>query len=206
MTTDTPKARAAPRPKKMAVADGPAPPDPARSTGPRLRDKEQTARRQLLLTAARRLLRKGGAQAVTMRAVADEVGVSTTVVYGFFQDKATLITQAVDGDLKRFAHHLERAVQEACSPADSLLRVAVAYVTFGTAHPQSYRLMFIGHRKLFHRVRQRKRRRLCTGPRPGRRVAGHTGRAHRRSHHRNGRPDVLGNGARHHLTAHQLGR
>ena len=62
-----------------------------------------------------------------------KVGVSTTVVDGFFQDKATLITQAVDGDLKRFAHHLERAVQEACSPADSLLRVAVAYVTFGTA-------------------------------------------------------------------------
>lgn len=143
MTTDTPKTRAAPRPKKMAVADGPAPPDPVRTTGPRLRDKEQTARRQLLLTATRRLLRKGGAQAVTMRAVADEVGVSTTVVYGFFQDKATLITQAVDGDLKRFAHHLERAVQEASSPADSLLRVAVAYVTFGTAHPQSYRLMFM---------------------------------------------------------------
>ena len=48
MTTETPKTRAAPRPKKMAVADSPAPSAPGRTAGPRLRDKEQTARRQLL--------------------------------------------------------------------------------------------------------------------------------------------------------------
>ena len=146
MKTDIPaKARAASPSKEAAAPDAPAQSDPSSAGNPRLRrrDKEQQARRQLLLAVARRLLRKGGAQAVTMRAVADEVGVSTTVVYGFFSDKAALISQAVDGDLKRFARHLQQAVNEACSAADALQRVAQAYVAFGMAHPQSYRLMFM---------------------------------------------------------------
>jgi AcrR family transcriptional regulator len=142
MKTDTRKARTAPPPKAKAAQ---LPTDLDRTARPRpsLRDKEQHARRQLLLAAARRLLRKGGAQAVTMRAVADDVGVSTTVVYGFFSDKAALVAQAVDGDLKRFARHLKQAVDEASSPADALHRVAQAYVAFGLAHPQSYRVMFM---------------------------------------------------------------
>lgn len=145
MKTETPQARAAPPPQDAATPDAPAPSDAGHAghPRPRRRDKEQQARRQLLLAAARRLLRKGGAQAVTMRAVADDVGVSTTVVYGFFSDKAALISQAVDGDLKRFARHLQQAVNAACSPADALQRVAQAYVGFGLAHPQSYRLMFM---------------------------------------------------------------
>ncbi|MGP1629603.1 MAG: TetR/AcrR family transcriptional regulator [Giesbergeria sp.] len=142
MKTDSPKGRAAQLSKEAAPAVAATSVLPARGR-PSLRDKEQQARRQLLLSAARRLLRKGGAAAVTMRAVADEVGVSTTVVYGFFSDKAALIAQAVDGDLKRFARHLERAVSEADSPADALHRVAQAYVAFGMAHPQSYRVMFM---------------------------------------------------------------
>ncbi len=145
MKTETAKALSAPLPKEAAELGAPAPSGRGSAANPRLhrREKEQQARRQLLLAAARRLLRKGGAQAVTLRAVADEVGVSTTVVYGFFHDKAALIAQAVDGDLKRFARHLQQAVSEASSPANALQRVAQAYVAFGLGHPQSYRLMFM---------------------------------------------------------------
>lgn len=107
------------------------------------RDKERQARRQSLLVAARRLLRNGGARAVTLRAVADDVGVSTTVVYSFFADKAALIAQAVDGDLKRFARHLQQAMGAAGSASEALQRVAQAYVAFGIAHAQAYRLMFM---------------------------------------------------------------
>lgn len=107
------------------------------------RDKEMQARRRDLLAAARKLLRKGGAQAVTMRAVADLVGVSTTVVYALFPDKAALIAQAVDDDLKRFARHLQQAQAQAGDARDTLRKVARAYAAFGVAHPQVYRLMFM---------------------------------------------------------------
>jgi len=110
---------------------------------PRRRDKELQARRRDLLAAARKLLRKGGAQAVTMRAVADLVGVSTTVVYALFPDKAALIAQAVDDDLKRFSRHLQQALAQASDARDALRQVARAYATFGVAHPQAYRLMFM---------------------------------------------------------------
>ncbi|QTD46301.1 TetR/AcrR family transcriptional regulator [Ottowia testudinis] len=109
----------------------------------RRRQKELRARRQALLAAARKLLRKGGAQAVTLRAVADAVGVSTTVVYALFADKAALISQAVDDDLKRFSRHLEQAVAGAADARDAVRRSARAYVAFGVAHPQAYRLMFM---------------------------------------------------------------
>ena len=143
MKAEPSKARTSAPAKQTLAPDAPAPPDASINPRPRRREKEQQARRQLLLAAARRLLRKGGAQAVTLRAVADEVGVSTTVVYGFFSDKAALIAQAVDGDLKRFARHLRQALEQASSPADALQRVAQAYVAFGLGHPQSYRLMFM---------------------------------------------------------------
>jgi len=106
-------------------------------------DKEQRARRRDLLAAARKLLRKGGADAVTMRAVAEVVGVSTTVVYALFPDKAALIAQAVDDDLKRFSRHLQQALAEAGDAADALRRMAQAYTAFGVDHPQAYRLMFM---------------------------------------------------------------
>ena len=110
---------------------------------PRRRDKEQQARRRDLLAAARKLLRKGGASAVTMRAVADAVGVSTTVVYALFPDKAALISQSVDDDLKRLSRHLQQAMAKASDPRDALRRVAHTYVTFGVTHPQAYQLMFM---------------------------------------------------------------
>lgn len=125
------------------------PPPPAPDQAPpavpraRRRDKELQARRRDLLAAARKLLRKGGAQAVTMRAVADLVGVSTTVVYALFPDKAALIAQAVDDDLKRFSRHLLQALAQASDARDALRQVARAYAAFGVAHPQAYRLMFM---------------------------------------------------------------
>ncbi|MBB6563721.1 AcrR family transcriptional regulator [Acidovorax soli] len=119
---------------------GEAPPAPPRASR---RDTEMQARRRDLLAAARKLLRKGGAQAVTMRAVAEVVGVSTTVVYALFPDKAALIAQAVDDDLKRFSRHLQQALAQASDARDALRKVARAYAAFGVAHPQSYRLMFM---------------------------------------------------------------
>ncbi|QIL43252.1 TetR/AcrR family transcriptional regulator [Acidovorax sp. HDW3] len=110
---------------------------------PNRRTLEAQSRRRDMLSAARKLLRKGGADAVTMRAVAEQVGVSTTVVYALFPDKAALIAQAVDDDLKRFSRHLQQALAAAQSPSDALRRVAQAYATFGVSHPQAYRLMFM---------------------------------------------------------------
>jgi AcrR family transcriptional regulator len=107
------------------------------------RAQEAQSRRRDLLSAARKLLRKGGAGAVTMRAVAEQIGVSTTVVYALFPDKAALIAQAVDDDLKRFSRHLQQALAAAQGPSDALRRVAQAYAAFGVAHPQLYRLMFM---------------------------------------------------------------
>jgi|GEM_PF-144475 len=108
-----------------------------------LREREASQRRSAMLTAVRKLLQKGGVQAVTMRAVADAVGASTTMVYALFPDKAAMIAQSLDKDLKKLSRHLLEASQGGASATEKLRRVAHAYVAHGMAHPLQYRLVFM---------------------------------------------------------------
>ncbi|UUZ55390.1 WHG domain-containing protein [Massilia sp. H-1] len=71
---------------------------------------------------------------------------STTVVYGLFQDKATLITQAMDEDLLALVKAMRHAVDPALSPVENIKRVGHAYVTFGLRHPDQYALVFMERR------------------------------------------------------------
>jgi AcrR family transcriptional regulator len=134
--------KAPPRPAADQEAAGPGAPAAPRKRARPGATELQTRRRDLL-AATRKLLSKGGTTTVTMRAVADMVGMSTTVVYAMFPDKAALIAHALDDDLKRFSRHLQQALHGAGDARDALMRVAQAYVAFGVAHPQSYRLMFM---------------------------------------------------------------
>lgn len=111
-----------------------------------LREREASQRRNAMLAAVRKLLQKGGVQAVTMRAVADAVGASTTMVYALFPDKAALIAQSVDRDLKKLSRHLLEASEGEGGATGKLRRVAHAYVAHGIAHPLQYRLVFMERR------------------------------------------------------------
>ncbi len=59
-------------------------------------------RRSALLDAAGRLLERGGLDAVTMVAVADEAGISRTLVYKFFPDLEQLLTAYFDDRSARY--------------------------------------------------------------------------------------------------------
>lgn len=59
-------------------------------------------RRSALLDAAGQLLERGGLDAVTMVAVADEAGISRTLVYKFFPDLEQLLTAYFDDRTKRY--------------------------------------------------------------------------------------------------------
>lgn len=113
-----------------------------------LRGRELQQRRGAILSAVRGLIRKGGAKAVTMRAVADAVGASTTLVYSLFPDKASLISHALERDFKQLSQRLLAAAGPSGSAADRLRRVACAYAQHGLAHPLQYRLLFMEPRPL----------------------------------------------------------
>lgn len=101
-----------------------------------------------LLSGALELLAEGGTDALTMRAVAERVGVSSAAPYRHFTDKRDMLAALAE---EGFAD-LERACAEACAAAPNdtapndtvaaFARQGEAYVRFAIAHPARYRVMF----------------------------------------------------------------
>jgi AcrR family transcriptional regulator len=100
--------------------------------------------REEILAAAERLLRETGDQeAVSIRAVADAVGVTPPSIYLHFADKTDLIFAICE---KHFAE-LDRTLLEAAAgsedPLESLRLQGRAYVHFGIDYPEEYRILFM---------------------------------------------------------------
>jgi AcrR family transcriptional regulator len=73
------------------------------------REREKQATRQLILDAARELLVEGGAEALTMRALAERIEYSATAIYAHFADKEALVTELSVCDFQAFTEHLAGA-------------------------------------------------------------------------------------------------
>lgn len=92
--------------------------------------------RAALLSKAWGIVTKRGVDALSLRSVADEVGVSHAAPAHHFPDKSALIEALRAEAWRRFADTLEAA------EADGLRAVGRAYVAFATAHPKQMQLMF----------------------------------------------------------------
>ena len=91
--------------------------------------------------AARTLYLERGPEAVTMRAVAERVGVTATALYRHFPDKDALLKEVVGEGSRLLGSHLFRAL-EASTPLERLRATALAYLDFAVDQPQAYRALF----------------------------------------------------------------
>lgn len=95
-------------------------------TPPRSPKAEQT--RQSIIDAAMQLFRTKGYDKATMRAIADEAGVSIGNAYYYFSSKEHLIQAYYDGINAEHAEHAARALAESTTFADRLTGVLLAWV------------------------------------------------------------------------------
>ncbi len=116
-----------------------------RSTAPPRGDE---LRERLVEIAEEILTRTGREDAVSMRAVADEVGCTATAIYRHFDDRTDLIFEVC----RRLFAALEASVEEAVvgigasgEPLADLRARGQAYIRFGLEHPEAYRVLFMGH-------------------------------------------------------------
>ncbi len=95
-----------------------------------------------VLGAAMDLLRETGDEAsVSLRAVAERVGVTVPSIYLHFADKNALM-DAVCAEVFEALHVvLKEASADAADPLDALHRQGVAYVRFALANPEHYRIV-----------------------------------------------------------------
>jgi AcrR family transcriptional regulator len=98
-----------------------------------------------VLTAAMDLLRETGSEeSMSLRAVAQRVGVSVPSIYLHFEDKQALL-DAVCGEVFEALHvALKDASADAADPWDGLRRQGIAYVHFALANPEHYRIVMSG--------------------------------------------------------------
>ena len=98
--------------------------------------------RERLCDAAERLFAEQGPDAVTMRQLAAELGVSPMTPYRYFRDKDDILAAVRTNGFNRFALALETA---RAGPGDARSKgaaVGAAYVQFAFDHPHTYKLMF----------------------------------------------------------------
>ena len=97
---------------------------------------------ELVRAAAALLERTGAVEAVTLRAVAREAGVTAPAVYGHFADLDALLDAVLEEGFARLRVAIAEAVATAGEPVERLLAGCRAYVDTGLAEPGRYRAMF----------------------------------------------------------------
>jgi AcrR family transcriptional regulator len=92
--------------------------------------------------ASRRLLNSGGVDAVTMRRVANAVGLTPMAIYRHYYDRAALLNAVADEGFKELALRLARTPKTG-SIEDRLVRMAEVFLGHALDNPRLFELMFL---------------------------------------------------------------
>jgi len=104
--------------------------------------------RSALLEQAERIVGERGAQALSLRELAREIGVSHAAPRRHFPDRQALLDALAEDGFERLGDELRRAVQDAGSSFDARLQaLSQAYIAFATRHPALLELMFAGKQR-----------------------------------------------------------
>jgi AcrR family transcriptional regulator len=95
---------------------------------------------------ARRLLEHEGPEAMTMRRVAQAVGISATAIYRHYPDRAAVLSELADQGFGELAARFQQVLGSGGTASSRLHKVADVTVDFAIAHPQLYELMFLKQR------------------------------------------------------------
>jgi AcrR family transcriptional regulator len=97
-----------------------------------------TPRAREIVAAAREILEAEGPHALSMRRIAERLGIRAPSLYKHFPDKSALEAAIISAGFEEQAAAFERAVAGSDDPLGAL---ATAYRRFARAHPHLYRLM-----------------------------------------------------------------
>jgi AcrR family transcriptional regulator len=99
---------------------------------------ELTPRGREIAAAARALLEEQGSSGLSMRRVADRLGIRAPSLYKHLPDKAALEAAVISAGFEELAGRFEEAVAR---DGDPLSALAQEYRAFARGHPHLYRLM-----------------------------------------------------------------
>ena len=99
--------------------------------------------RASLIQAGTERLEKQGIEGLTLRKLANDIGVSRTAPYHHFKDKSALLSAIAAQGFVRWHEVAQQIFEQEDRPIDERLRVFIhRYIGFAADNPQLYELMF----------------------------------------------------------------
>lgn len=119
-----------------------APPPPTTAHGGVRKAKGRGGeRREEILEHAQRLFAAHGVHSVSTRQIAEAVGISQPTLYAYFPRKADIMEEVSARAFQKVSEMSARVRQEdGGDPLEASIR---AYIDFGLAHPEAYRIAFM---------------------------------------------------------------
>jgi AcrR family transcriptional regulator len=100
------------------------------------------ATRKVLRDAAHEMIRVGGLDDLSMRALAARVGVSAMAAYRYYPGKDTLVEDIRTCVRRDFASFLQAAAADTSDPIGKFRSLCSAYLEYALRNEEDYRLMF----------------------------------------------------------------
>ena len=97
--------------------------------------------RQTLLSAATQMIAENGSESLSLRKLAEKVGVSRTAAYDYFQDKNHLLCAIAADGFRRWQDSLD-LLNNQLEDLDKFEQYILGYINFATFNPEEYELMF----------------------------------------------------------------
>jgi AcrR family transcriptional regulator len=107
-----------------------------RGEGDRLREEILDAAEALLVESA-------DAEAVSIRAISQIVGVTAPSIYRHFVDKDALVLAVCERAYDRFGTYLDEGAKKGNGPLEEIMGRAIAYLEFALDNPGQYRVLFM---------------------------------------------------------------
>lgn len=106
------------------------------------RARQQAAVRDEIKAMARQHMARDGAAALSLRAVATDMGLSSAAIYYYYPNRDALITDLIVDSFRAMGAALRVADAPAADIGARLERVMLAYRVWAIAHPAEYALLF----------------------------------------------------------------
>ena len=102
---------------------------------------DPAVRRRQIAEAAARVFAEHDPSEVSFELIADEAGVSRSLVYTYFGDRGSLFAAAYNHELERLDGEIDGALESLGSDRDRLAKAVAAYLGFAWRHRQSWQLI-----------------------------------------------------------------
>lgn len=108
--------------------------------GPRARYRQQV--RDEVQTRAWEQISEAGASALSLKAIATQLGMTAPALYRYFASRDELLTQLILSTYQDLAELTEAAVEGEATPAEQLRDIAQSLRRWAVANPQRYLLLY----------------------------------------------------------------